>query len=181
MRRKPGRSQRAQKLRIISNDYIRAVEVRVLDEKGEMLGIMTRQSALEKARDAGKDLVLVAPTAKPPVAKIIDSSKYRYQQQQRVAQERKKTKSGEVKELRFTPFMGDGDFESRLKKVIAFLKKGEKVKLTMRFKGREITKKEFGLNLFDRIFAATDEIAGIELEPKFVGKNLMAQLTPKKK
>lgn len=163
---------------VTANHQIRAAEVRVLDEKGGQLGVMTTKEAIERARIAEKDLVLIADKAQPPVAKIINISKYKYQQQQKDAESRKKAKAQDIKEVRFTPFMSDGDFDSRLKKVETFLKRGDKVRLSLQFKGRQITKKEFGFNMFTRVITATDDIATLEMEPKMLGKKLIAQLQP---
>lgn len=162
------------------NDRIRYPEVRVITEHGDQLGVLTTNEALAKAREAEKDLVLITENAKPPVAKIIDLAKFKYQQQQREAENRKKAKKQDLKEVRFTPFMGEGDFESRLKKVTTFLKKGDKVRLSLQFKGRAILKKEFGYEMFARIIKETEEIGTVEIEPKIMGKKLIAQLTPSK-
>lgn len=166
---------------VTANRQIRYPEVRVLDEYGEMLGVMATAEALEKAKAVEKDLVLVTENAKPPVCKIIDLTKYKYQLQQKKAEGRKKAKTQDLKEVRFTPFMGENDFQSRLKKVIKFLEKGDKVRTTLLFKGRAITKKEFGYEMFQRVIDATAEIGTVEIEPKMMGKKLMAQLMPAKK
>lgn len=166
--------------RITANMFIRASQLRVISETGEQLGILTKEEALEQARIAEKDLVLITANANPPIAKIIDLAKYKYQMQQKDAASRKKSKSQDIKEVRFTPFMGDGDFQARLKKVVQFLKKGDKVRLSLQFKGRAITKKEFGYGIFDRVIEATSEIATVEVLPKLMGKKLMAQLMPVK-
>lgn len=163
-----------------TNERIRALEVRVLNEFGEMIGVMSKSEALNKAREADKDLVLINEAAKPSIVKIIDLAKFKYQEQQKKAQSRKKAKKQDIKEVRFTPFMGEGDFDSRLKKVIKFLEKGDKVRLSLMFKGRAITKKEFGFNSFDRIFEATSEIGTVEMKPKLMGKKLIAQIMPTK-
>src|SRR6185369_2323240 len=131
--------------------------------------------------DEGKDLILVTENAQPPIAKIINIAKFRYQLQQKKAEGRKKAKTQEIKELRLTPFMGEGDFQTRLKRTLEFLGKGDKVRLTLEFKGRAITKQEFGREQFDRIFAATADIATVEIRPKMLGKKMMAQLIPIKK
>ncbi len=170
-----------QQFRITANQMIRVPELRVLTERGEMIGVMSTQSAMEQAREQGKDLVLVTESAKPPIAKIINIAKHRYQLQQKMAEGRKKSKAQDIKEVRFTPFIGEGDFQTRLKKVTEFLKKGDKVRLTLEFKGRAITKQEFGREHFDRVFAETAEIATIEIHPKMLGKKLLAQLMPIKK
>lgn len=166
---------------IVANHRIRFPELRVLDEYGEMIGVLTIRDAMIKAQEAEKDLVLLTAQAKPPVAKIIELAKYKYQLQQKEAESRKKSKSQDTKEVRFTPFMGEGDFESRLKKVTTFLEKGDKVRLSLEFKGRAITKKEFGFEMIKRVIELTKELATVEIEPKLLGKKLMAQLMPVKK
>jgi len=170
-----------QQFRVTANFNIRVPELRVLTDIGEMVGVMTTQEALERARSEGKDLVMVTETAKPPIAKIIDLAKYRYQLSQKVAEGRKRSKAQDIKEIRLTPFIGEGDFQTRLKRVLEFLKKGDKVRLTLEFKGRAITKQEFGREHFDRIFAETAELATVEIRPKMLGKKMMAQLMPIKK
>ena len=166
---------------IQANHHIRFPQVRVLAERGESLGIMSSQEALQKAREAEKDLVVITEKAKPPVVKIIELSKFKYQLQQKKAEQRKSAKGQELKEVRFTPFMGEADFETRLKKVKQFLEKGNKVRLSLMFKGRSITKKEAGFEVFNRIIDQTQEIAKVEIEPKMMGKKLIGQLTPEKK
>lgn len=179
IRKKPTRTY-TPKLRITANHMIRFPEVRVLDSQGEMLGIMSSREAQDKARDAEKDLVLITDKSQPPVVKIIELTKHRYQLQQKESQQRKSSRKQDIKEVRFTPFMGAGDFESRLKKVIDFIERGDKVRLSLQFKGREITKKEFGYEQFNKIFEKTADIAKVEIEPKMMGKKLIAQLMPSK-
>jgi translation initiation factor IF-3 len=174
------RHQRSNRF-ITANHHIRFPEVRVLTEHGEMLGVMPTSEALDKARIAEKDLVLVTEGAKPPVVKIIDLAKFKYQLQQKKSEGRKKAKNQDIKEVRFTPFMGEGDFVSRLNKVKKFLEKGDKVRLSLQFRGRAITKKQFGYDLFNRVFDETSEIATAEIQPKMMGKKLVAQLMPIKK
>lgn len=142
---------------------------------------MSRDEALTKAREADKDLVLINEKAKPPIVKIIDLAKYKYQEQQKKSQGRKKAKTQSIKEVRFTPFMSEGDFNSRLKKVERFLRKEDKVRMTLLFKGRAITKKEFGYEIFEKVIDATKEYSTVEVAPKMMGKKLMAQLMPIKK
>jgi translation initiation factor IF-3 len=150
----------------------------VLSERGEMIGVLTLSEALQEARDVDQDLVLINEKAVPPIAKIIDLAKYKYQLQQKESESRKKSKAQDIKEVRFTPFMADGDFESRLRKVLQFLKTGDKVRLSLQFKGRVITKKEFGFDVFTRVINATQEYASVEMEPKLMGQKLIAQLMP---
>lgn len=168
------------KVRIIANGRIRASQVRVIDEEKGSLGIMPTGQAIRKAYDQDKDLVLINEKQDPPIAKIIELSKYKYQLKQKASASRKKAKAQAVKEVRFTPFMSDGDFEAREKKVKQFLEDGKKVKLSLAFKGRQITKKEFGEEIFAKIIENTRDIAAVEIEPKMIGKKLVAQLMPRK-
>jgi len=170
-----------QQPRITANNNIHVPELRVLSDLGEMLGVMPTRDAMQKARDERKDLILVTENAQPPIAKIINLAKYRYQLQQKKAEGRKKSKTQEIKELRLTPFIGEGDFQTRLRKTIDFLKKGDKVRLTLEFKGRAITKQEFGKEHFTRIFAETADIGVVEIQPKLLGKKMIAQIMPIKK
>ncbi len=142
---------------------------------------MSREEALRLARAEDKDLVMVSGNAAPPIVKIIELAKYKYQLQQREAQNRKNAKIQDIKEVRFSPFMGDGDFEARLNKVFKFLEKGDKVRLSLQFKGRAITKKEFGYDIFEKVISRTADRSTVEVAPKLLGKKLMAQLMPVKK
>lgn len=152
----------------------------MVDANGEQLGVVTKDEALERAKENGLDLVLVAPTANPPVAKIVSFAKFKYQQQQKDKLSKKKTKTGEIKEVRFTPFIAEGDFQVRIRKAREFLEDGNKVKLNVKFVGRQITRKQFGVDLIQRAIEALTDLATIEREPAFQGKVLSAQLQPKK-
>lgn len=145
-----------------------------------MLGIFPIQEAMNMAREAEKDLVLVTEKSKPPITKIIELAKFKYQLQQKEAESRKKARSQETKEVRFTPFMGEGDYQTKLRRVIEFLNDGDKVRLSIEFKGRLITKREFGDAIIAKIFADTAEIAVVEIRPQMMGKKIMAQLMPSK-
>jgi len=169
------------KIWVTANNQIRASELRVLTEKGENLGVMSTFDALNKAREEEKDLVLVVEKAQPPVAKIIEISKHKYQVQQRDAENRKKSKSQDTKEIRFTPFMSDGDFQTRVKKITEYLKEGDKVKAYVQFRGRQITKKDFGFSLLRKLFVAVEEFGKPEAEPRFMGNKLEAMIVPAKK
>lgn len=164
--------------RVPMNEGIRATEVRVIDQHGQQLGVMSRQEALELAERELKDLVLIADKAEPPVVKLIEFSKFKYQQQQKKQEEKKGTKGNVIKELRLTPFIAAGDLESRINRIREFLEEGNKVRLQMKFKGREITKQDFGTNVFQKIFTAVAEVGRVESEPKLLGKFMTAQLTP---
>ncbi len=130
------------------------------------------------AEEQDKDIILIAATAKPPVAKLIQISKHKYQQQQKRQEEKRATKKSDIKELRLSPFIADGDLESRIDRVREFLEDGFKVRLHVRFKGRQITKKDFGMDVLTRIFDAVNDIGQVEIEPKMQGKMLTGQLMP---
>jgi translation initiation factor IF-3 len=179
--RKSYQKKRPNRTYIAANFRIKFPEVRVLTEHGEMVGVMPTKEAISRAYAAEKDLVLVTEKANPPIAKIIELSKFKYQLQQKIAKSRKKNRNQDLKEVRFSIFMGEADFQSRLKKVINFIEKGHKVRLTLNFKGRQIAKKDLAYDLFDKIFAATKDIAQIEIKAKIMGKKLMAQISPEKK
>ena len=142
---------------------------------------MTKEEAVEKAKSEEKDVVLITEEAKPPVAKIISFSKFKYQLDQKRAEGKKASKKQEIKELRFRPFMGEGDFDYRLKKIFEYLEDGDKVRPYVEFKGREITRKEFGFKLIERIIEKTQEQATVEIPPKLLGKKIFLQLMPVKK
>lgn len=161
-----------------ANHQVRFPEVRVLGEHGDSLGLMSSKEAYDQARAQDKDLVLITEKAQPPVVKIIELSKYKYQLKKKAADNRKKAKVQDLKEVRFSPFMGEGDFAARSKRVREFLEKGDKVKLSLLFKGRQITKKDFGYEMFDKIITSVEDIAKVEMPSKMIGKKLQAQLTP---
>jgi len=181
IRRRPTKRKPEQRVFVVANHKIRASEVRALSEFGEMLGVISLQEAMAKAKELDKDVILINDKQDPPIVQIMDIAKYKYKQQQKQSEGRKKAKAQDTKEVRFTPFMSEGDFQSRLKKVIGFLEKGDKVRLSLQFKGRAITKKEFGYDQFNRVIKATQEVGAVEITPKMMGNKLMAQLMPTKK
>lgn len=168
------------RIRIIANNRIRYPEVRVLDDKGDMIGVMSSKQAHKKAKAQDKDLVLITSQAKPPVVKIIKLNKFKYQQQQKAAKSRKKNRAQELKEVRLTMFMGEGDLKARTNRVERFLNDNNKVRLSLQFKGRQITKKEFAYELFDKVIGEMQdkELGKIEIHPKIQGRKMIAQLTP---
>ncbi len=177
IRKKYNRHKR-DNLFVKANANIRFPEVRVLTEHGEMLGIMSSREAFQEAMNAGKDLVLITEKSKPPVVKIIELSKFKYQLKKKEADNRKKSKIQDLKELRFSPVIGEGDYQTRLKQLKDFLTKGHKVKITLFFKGRQVVYKEAGYEVFARIIQDTEDLARVEVEPRLVGKKLQAQLAP---
>jgi len=162
------------------NEKIRAREVRLIDSTGDQLGVKSKQEALEIARKRELDLVLVAPNAKPPVCRIMDYGKYRFEQQKKEKEARKKQKVINVKEVRFTPGIGDHDFETKLKNARKFLSKGDKVKAAVRFRGRAITHKDLGREVLDRFAEEVKDIATVESKPKMEGRNMFMMLAPSK-
>ncbi|MFA6250725.1 MAG: translation initiation factor IF-3 [Candidatus Shapirobacteria bacterium] len=163
------------------NHYINAVTIRLLDEAGKQIGVMPIAEARLKSQITGLDLVEIAPKAVPPVVKLIDFAKFRYQEAKKLKAEKKGTKGGELKEIQMTPFIGQSDYDTRLKKTQKFLATGNKVKLSIKFQGRQITRKEFGYNLIDKFKNDLAELAIPEGEAKLIGKRLFLTLTPVKK
>ncbi|MDQ0160211.1 translation initiation factor IF-3 [Alkalibacillus salilacus] len=160
------------------NEGIRAKEVRLIDVNGEQLGVKSRQEALDIAENANLDLVLVAPNAKPPVARIMDYGKYRFEQQKKEKEQRKNQKTVQVKEVRLTPQIEDHDFNTKARNAQKFLKKGDKVKVSVRFRGRAITHKELGQQVLERFAEACNEYSTIETKPKMEGRNMFLMLAP---
>jgi translation initiation factor IF-3 len=164
---------------MIVNEGIRSREVRLIDQNGEQLGIKSKNEALEIAARANLDLVLVAPNAKPPVARIMDYGKYKFEQQKKEKEARKKQKVINVKEVRLSPTIEEHDFNTKLRNARKFLEKGDKVKASIRFKGRAITHKELGQKVLDRFAEACDDIATVETKPKMDGRSMFIVLAPK--
>jgi translation initiation factor IF-3 len=162
------------------NDRIRVREVRVIDEEGQQLGIMPPQQAIQMARDRGLDLVEVAPQATPPVCRIIDFGKYLYEQKKRAHEAKKKQVVIEVKEIKFRPATDEHDYNFKMKHAQEILKEGNKVKATVRFRGREITHKELGAQLLDRLSEDLAECGIVEFRPRLEGMQMMIILAPKK-
>ncbi|ANU25704.1 translation initiation factor IF-3 [Planococcus versutus] len=160
------------------NDGIRARELRVIDQNGEQLGIKTRIEALEIAARVNLDLVLVAPQAKPPVARIMDHGKFKFEQQKKDREIRKNQKVIVVKEVRLSPSIDDHDFNTKLRNAIKFLEKGDKVKASIRFKGRAITHKEIGQRVLERFAEECKDVATVEQRPKMDGRSMFLMLAP---
>jgi translation initiation factor IF-3 len=162
------------------NDAIRVPRVRLIDEDGEMLGIVPIRDALFKAEEAGLDLVEISPNADPPVCKILDYGKFRYQEQKKKAEARKKQKVIEIKELKLRPGIDDHDLEVKLKAAQRFLEEGDKVKFTLRFRGREMAHQDLGIKLLNRVKEALVDKIKMELEPKAEGRQIIMIVTPAK-
>lgn len=162
------------------NQNITASKIRVIDEKGKQIDIMDKEEALFRAKQQKKDLVEIAPKAQPPVCKIVDFNKFKYQEEKKQAASRKKPRGSEIKEIRFTPFIAKNDFQIRIEKAKKFLKEGYKIKLTVKFKGRQMTRKQFGFNLLKKAIESLKEVAQPEQEPKMQGYLLTTVLKPVK-
>ena len=160
------------------NESIRAREVRLIDANGDQLGVKSRQEALEIAQKRNLDLVLVAPGAKPPVCRIMDYGKYRFEQQKKEKEARKKQKVVNVKEVRLSPGIEEHDFNTKLRNARKFLTKGDKVKVSIRFRGRAITHKDLGRKVLDRMAEECKDISSIEQRPKMEGRSMFLMLGP---
>lgn len=161
------------------NEEIRIAEVRVVDDDNNQLGVMSPREALRLARERDLDLVEIAPTARPPVCRIMDYGKYRYEQSKRGREARKKQKVIEVKEVRMTPKIEEHDFQVKHRNAEKFLKDGDKVKCTIRFRGREIVHADLGKKLLERLAETLSEIAVMERAPRVEGRNMIMILAPK--
>jgi translation initiation factor IF-3 len=161
------------------NDGIRARELRLIDQNGEQLGVKSKAEALQIAERANLDVVLVAPNAKPPVARIMDYGKFRFEQQKKDREARKKQKVINIKEVRLSPTIDVNDFNTKLRNARKFLEKGAKVKASIRFKGRAITHKEIGQKVLDRLAEETADLATVEQKPKMDGRSMFLVLAPK--
>ncbi|WP_027724111.1 translation initiation factor IF-3 [Tuberibacillus calidus] len=161
------------------NEAIRARQVRLIGQNGDQLGIKTKQEALDMARNVNLDLVLVAPNAKPPVCRIMDYGKYRYEQQKKEKEARKNQKVINVKEIRLSPSIEEHDFNTKLRSARKFLEKGDKVKASIRFRGRAITHSDLGRQVLERLAKECEDIGVIEAAPKMEGRSMFLILAPK--
>lgn len=160
------------------NEQIRTPEVRVIGTNGKQLGIMKPQEALETARKQKLDLVEIAPRANPPVVKIVELGKFRYQEEKRLRKELVKSKASELKEVRFSPFIAENDYNVRLTRIKGFLSEKNKVKTVVVFKGRQMGSRQFGYDLLKRIFSDLGEGIQTDMEPKFLGRHLVTIISP---
>jgi translation initiation factor IF-3 len=161
------------------NEEIRVREVQLIDQNGTNHGPTEIQAALQLAAEAGLDLVEIAPNSSPPVCKILDYGKYKYQAQKKAAEARKKQKVVEVKEIKFRPMIDDHDYDVKKRSMQRFFEEGDKVKVTLRFRGREMAHQELGTQLLERVKSDTSTIAKVEQEPKFEGRQMIMVLAPR--
>jgi translation initiation factor IF-3 len=161
------------------NDAIRAREVRLIDETGQNVGVVSRLDAQARAETAGLDLVEISPDAEPPVCKILDYGKYKYQEQKKAAEARKHQKIVEIKEIKMRPGIDDNDYDVKMRAIRRFFEEGDKVKITLRFRGREMAHQELGMNVLKRVKADCEAISKVESEPRFEGRQMVMVLAPK--
>ena len=161
------------------NDEIGVPRVRLVDERGQMVGVVGRSEALTMAANAGLDLVEIAPNADPPVCKILDFGKYKYEEQKKRNEARKKQKIIEVKEIKLRPGIDDHDYEVKRRSMVKFIEEGDKVKVTMRFRGRELAHQELGMDVLMRVRGDLDEIAKVEQMPRMEGRQMTMVVSPK--
>ncbi|MFL5201023.1 MAG: translation initiation factor IF-3 [Microvirga sp.] len=163
-----------------ANRDIRGVrEVQLIDDTGQNRGVMPFFDALKVAEEAGLDLVEISPNATPPVCKILDYGKFRFLEQKKAAEARKKQKTVEVKEIKLRPGIDDHDYEVKMKAMKSFFEEGNKVKITLRFRGREMAHQSLGLKVLDRVKADVGDLAKVEMEPNFEGRQVVMVLAPR--
>ena len=162
-----------------TNEDIRVPRVLLIDEHGEKQGIMPTDAAIEAAQEAGMDLVEVSPNADPPVCKILDYGKFRFQEQKKKNEARKKQKVVEIKEIKLRPNIDDHDYDVKARAMHRFFEEGDKVKVTLRFRGRELAHPELGMKLLQKVKADFEESAKVEYEPRMEGKQMIMILAPR--
>ena len=160
------------------NERIRAPEIRLIGAEGENVGVVSPARAMEMAADAGLDLVEISPNANPPVCKIMDFGKFKYEQQKRESEARKKQKIIEVKEVKFRPNTDTHDYDVKMRNVFKFLENGDKVKVTLRFRGREMAHQNLGRELLERVAEDVKEIGKVENMPKMEGRQMIMMIGP---
>ena len=163
------------------NQHITAPQIRLLDEHGKQIGVMSISEARSMSQESGLDLIEINGNAKPPVIKLISFSKFKYQEAKKLQSEKKGIKGGELKEIQMTPFIGQNDYQIRVDKAKKFLATGNKIKLSIKFQGRQMTQQQFGHNLVAKFKSDLQDFAVAEGEAKLIGKRLMITFTPSKK
>jgi translation initiation factor IF-3 len=174
-----GKKKDSDQKKVNINEHIRASEVRVISDDGDQLGIMPLAEALKAAREAALDLVEVAPEAVPPVCRVMDFGRYKYQLSKKTAESRKKSSVIEVKEIKFRPKTGEHDYQFKLRNIQKFLAEKNKVKVSMMFRGREIAHADLGQSLLERVLKDMAETAQMEQTPKLEGRSMVMILIPK--
>lgn len=161
------------------NEEIRVPQVRLIDQDGEMQGVMSAREALVRAYDVGLDLLEISPNAVPPVCKILDYGKYKYEQQKKANEARKKQKIVEIKEIKVRPNIDDHDYDTKMKQMKGFIEDGDKVKVTLRFRGREMAHQDLGVKVLERIRTDLGEVIKVESMPRLENRQMVMVLAPK--
>src|ERR1035437_9092260 len=161
------------------NEDIRAVQVRLIDEEGEMQGVLTAREAIQRAYSVGLDLLEISPNADPPVVKILDFGKFKYEQQKKRNEAKKKQKVIEIKEIKVRPNIDENDYQVKLRAMKSFIEEGDKVKVTLRFRGREMAHQEIGIKVLERVRADMDFATKVEQMPRMENRQMIMVLTPK--
>ena len=161
------------------NDQIESPRIRLVDGRGEMVGVVSLHDGLQRAYEEGLDLVEVSPNADPPVCKLLDLGKYKYELQKKANEARKKQKVIEIKEIKLRPGIDDHDYDVKRRAMIRFLEEGDKVKVTLRFRGREMVHQELGVALLDRVKTDLGELAKVEAHPRMEGRQMTMVMAPK--
>ncbi|MCY4142581.1 MAG: translation initiation factor IF-3 [Gammaproteobacteria bacterium] len=160
------------------NEEIDALQVRLIDKEGNQVGVIPRSRALEVARDDGLDLVMIAPNASPPVVKILDYSKHAFERKKQINANKKRQKGTQLKEIWLRPNTREGDYNIKIRSVERFLAEGDKAKITLKFRGREVLHPEIGMEMLDKVEKDLAEIATVEMRPKVEGKQMVMILAP---
>ncbi|MDE1915368.1 MAG: translation initiation factor IF-3 [Sphingomonadales bacterium] len=161
------------------NEFIQSPKVRVIDGDGENLGVLNTRDAIQQAFEAGLDLVEVSPNADPPVCKFLDVGKFRYEAQKKANLARKSQKTQEIKEIKMRPNIDDHDYDTKMKAMHRFIEEGDKVKVTLRFRGRELSHQQLGMNLLKRVQEDIAEVAKVEAYPRMEGRQMLMVVSPK--
>ena len=164
-----------------TNEEIAASELRVIDKEGKQVGVISKSEALGLARKAGLDLVEIASMAKPPVAQIVEFGKFRYREEKKLRAQNKAAKAAELKEIRFSPFIAEGDYQTRFRRMSGFLNDGHKIRVVVVFKGRQMGSKKFGYGLVERVLNDLGDRVVVDMKPKFLGRHLAMVVSPLKK
>ena len=161
------------------NEDIRVPQVRLIDQDGEMQGVMTAREAIQRAFAVGLDLLEISPNAEPPVVKILDFGKYKYEQQKKKNEARKKQKVIEIKEIKVRPNIDENDYQVKMRAMKSFIEEGDKVKVTLRFRGREMAHQEIGVRVLERIRSEMDPVTKVEQMPRMENRQMVMVLSPR--
>lgn len=161
------------------NEFIKAQRVRVIDQNGENLGVLYTREARDIAAEVGLDLVEISPNSDPPVCKILDLGKFKYESQKKAAAARKNQKTQDIKEIKMRPGIDDHDYQTKLKAIARFIEEGDKVKVTLRFRGREMAHNQLGMRVMERVAADTQEYAKVEQAARMEGRQMLMVIAPK--